>query len=275
MSSPVRDFWDDQARRHGTSDLATAPDHYYRALEINQIKSKLIDGEHVLDAGCGNGFSTLLFSKACPHSTFVGIDYSKQMILQANAALAKTTNRRVSFAVNDVLDLPDLGEFDTIISERCIINLHNFGEQKAAILQMAKALKPNGRIILVENTQEGLQSLNLLRTKFDLPEIKTRWHNYYIPQRELEQWLPLHFEIESVENIGNLYYLMSRVLYAKLAQIESKEPQYDHLINLIASQLPSLGKHYAYSPNFMYVLRLRSAIHPSVSGGPIAKSLSP
>ena len=30
-------FWDDQAREHGASDLATAPDHHYRTLEIKSI----------------------------------------------------------------------------------------------------------------------------------------------------------------------------------------------------------------------------------------------
>lgn len=256
-SADVRQFWDEQANEFGESDLATAPDHHYRLLEIDRIKSKLIDHQDVLDVGCGNGYSTLEFAKANPHSTFTGIDYSAPMIEHAKAA-AKAANSPVVFSEGDVRNLDQCQaikgkRFDTIISERCLINLKDWDEQQEAILGLRRLLKPTGRIILVENTQEGLANLNKLRAQFGLHEIKVRWHNFYIPQNELERFAVKNFRVETVENIGNLYYILSRVLYAKLAQIEGVEPKYDHIINQIAADLPSLPI-YQFSPNFIYVL---------------------
>jgi SAM-dependent methyltransferase len=162
---------------------------------------------------------------------------------------------RVRFKQSDVLDLGALEDhgFDVIVSERCIINLKDWEEQKAAILNMKWKLRPSGKLLLVENTQEGLAVLNSLRAQFGLHEIKTRWHNFYVPQKQLEEWLPEYFRIDSVENIGNLYYIMSRVLYASLARRSDEEPDYNHPINEIASQLPTLGS-YSFSPNFLYRL---------------------
>jgi len=258
----VKQFWDDQAEAFKDSDLATAPDHYYREMEINRILAHLSNGETILDVGCGNGYSTLHFAATLPSSRIVGVDYSEPMIRNANAALAKRTDlrTRTAFVVGNVLSLESdpvirKEKFDSVVSERCLINLQNWGEQRAALLQMRQVLKLGGRIILTENTQEGLASLNALRVQFDLPAIVVRWHNKYLPQQELEKFLSKHFTIETIENIGNLYYIISRVVYAKLAALKGKEPEYLHPINKIAAELPSLP-NYQYSPNFIYVLRL-------------------
>ena len=117
---------------------------------------------------------------------------------------------------------------------------------------MKKVLKKNGKIVLCENTQEGLDRLNELRNKQDLFSIKVRWHNYYMPEKKLLSFAKKHFKVEEVNNIGSLYYIISRVVYAKLSDLENKEPEYLHPINKIASQLPSIGN---YSPNFIFVLK--------------------
>jgi ubiquinone/menaquinone biosynthesis C-methylase UbiE len=259
MTDSVRKFWDDQAQTFKESDLATAPDHHYRTMEIERILGHLRDGQRILDVGCGNGYSTIRFAERLPGSTFVGVDYSAPMIDYANEALKKSgVGGRIRFMEGDVLDLSNVaGEFDAVVSERCIINLRDWTQQQRAILNMAAKLKPAGRLILTENTQEGLASLNALRAEFGLHPIAVRWHNFYLPQTELEEWLPRHFLVEAVENIGNLYYILSRVLYARLAKNEGQEPDYDHPINAIASKLPSLDR-YNYSPNFVYVLTPRS-----------------
>jgi len=259
----IKQFWNDQAGAFKESDLATAPDHYYRDMEIERILSHLKDGMSILDVGCGNGYSTLRFARALPASKIVGIDYSEPMIEHATAALAKSEfGGRVEFSVANVLSLisdPAIGnkKFDFIVSERCLINLRDWQEQRAAILQMKALLSPNGRIILTENMQEGLAKLNGLRESLGLPPILVRWHNYYMPQKTLEEFLPEHFLVDNVENIGNLYYIISRVVYAKLADLEGKQPEYQHPINRIAAQLPSLSD-CDYSPNYIYVLRSKA-----------------
>lgn len=260
MNGAVKTFWDEQAKEHGASDLATNPDQHYRTLEIARIMRLMNPDDHVLDVGCGNGFSTLAFAEANPSSTYLGVDYSEGMI--AAAATAQGTRRNVMFQVGDVRKLFEAlptghkfgPPYDTILSERCLINLASWDEQKRAILELKRLMKEDGRLILVENTKEGLANLNRLRKQFDLPEITVRWHNQYLPQEEFNTFAAQHFKIQEVENIGNLYYVISRVLYAKMARMEGKEPDYNHPINQLAAQLPSFPM-YRNSPNFLWVLR--------------------
>lgn len=259
MDDKVKEFWNAQAKQHGESDLATAPDHYYRRLEIARIIPHLTDRANILDVGCGNGYSTFEFAGAYPNSKFIGVDYSEPMIELAKDGVKQRSLRNLTFQTADVLNLPEFGtKFDIIVSERCIINLKNFDEQKKAILQMKRKLRPGGKLILVENTQEGLANLNKMRQAFGLQPISVRWHNYYLPQQEFLDFAKQHFKVLNVENIGNLYYLMSRVMYAKLCDMRGEPPDYNHPINAIASRMPSLPG-YGYSPNYLFVLRNQSS----------------
>ncbi len=260
MSDKVKEFWENMASEHNASELATAPDRHYRSLEIDRIAAKLCDKCTILDVGCGNGYSTLKFAEAFPNSEFLGVDYAAEMIKYANQARAKRGLKNASFVEGNVLKLGnavDGRKFDYVVSERCIINLGDWEQQKSAILGMKAVLKPGGQLVLVENTQEGLANLNGLRAQFGLHDIKIRWHNFYIPQRSLDALVADEFDLVSCENIGNLYYIISRVVYAKLAQMEGHEPRYEHPINEIASRLPSL-EQYNFSPNFMWVLKSKT-----------------
>lgn len=217
--------------------------------------------ETILDVGCGNGFSTLEISKKYPEAMITGIDFSEEMIREAQK---RTVVPNVEFFDGDVLSLSRnknlIGQkFDIVLSSRCLINLANWEEQKVAIMEMRKTLNPEGRMILVENVQDGLDNLNDLRGKFGLDPIQVRWHNKYLPQGEIMKFLTAirgHLlTSEYVENIGNLYYVASRVIYAKLCKDQGIEPDYNSPINKIASQLPTMGEFYACSPNFMFVLK--------------------
>lgn len=255
----IKKHWDEQADKHKGSDLATAPDHSYRELEISRIMPHITNNSQILDIGCGNGYSTLKFAAEYPGAHIIGVDFSENMIDQANENLKAHQNiKNVTFMVGDIRQLAHLKELrnkcDIIISERCLINLKSFAEQKSAMLQLKYTLNPGGKLILVENTIEGLDNLNKLRKQFGLEQIKTKWHNQYLPHLEFLKFARLHFQIQTVDNIGNLYYLLSRVVYAKMCAMEGKEPQYNHPINLIAGKLPSLPA-YAWSPNYLYVMR--------------------
>lgn len=246
-------FWDDQADEHGTSDEATAPDHYYRILEIEKIKGHL-RGQRVLDVGCGNGYSTLQFKEANPEWHFSGMDLSEKMIEQAKAADAES---KIAFFVGDVRTIEaNVIGYDCIVSERCLINLKDWQEQQKVLLNLKNCLAPGGRIILVENFMDGLKNLNQLRRSYELDEIEVRWHNRYLDAAEFYAFTEEHFNIKFAENIGNLYYIISRVVYAAIAALGGTEPAYNHPINQIAAGLPALG-NYNFSPNMLHVLEAK------------------
>lgn len=264
-STPL-EFWDAQAKEHGASDLATNPDQHYRKLEIESILRVMANmaNDHVLDVGCGNGHTTFEICSKFPHASVIGVDFSKEMIRQARLTVAANDGKfNVDFEEADVLALSRTkgimpGEFDVVISTRCLINLANWEEQKIGILEMRKMLAPGGRLILVENFQEGLDNLNSIRKALSLPEIKTRWHNQYLPMAKFKEFLNNGlFSLEYSENIGNFYYLASRVINAKIAQDQGREPDYNDPINKVASQMPTLGEYYAVSPNYLIILKNR------------------
>ncbi len=251
----IREFWDEQARKYGEDYLATVPDKIIRELEIENISKYLDSEKFILDIGCGNGFSTIIFAENF-NSLFYGVDYSKEMIKWANKSLKKKNEdikKRVSFTLGDVLELPfPQGKFDIVISERCLINLVSIESQLKAIENIWKVLKKNGKYIMCEDTQEGLKKINELRKKVDLYEITMRWHNLYLSEENIFNNITDKFSIEIVDNFGSLYYIASRIFNAKLAELENKEPDYLHPINIIAGKLPSTGD---YSPVKIFVLK--------------------
>jgi ubiquinone/menaquinone biosynthesis C-methylase UbiE len=266
VEGDVKAFWDQQAKLHGEGDKATAPDSHYRRLEIESVLRVIDQLKHdtILDVGCGNGFTTRAIAAKFPEAEVIGVDFSAEMIKQAKKA--PMTN--VDYIVGDILALSRCKEIfgsrhDVVLSSRCLINLANWEEQKVGILEMRKKLEPDGRLILVENTQDGLDNLNAIRGQVGLEPIKTRWHNRYLQQSELTKFFTdisgQLLTTEYAENIGNFYYLCSRVLYAKICKDQGVEPDYNNPINAIASQMPTLGEHYACSPNFMIVLKNEGA----------------
>jgi ubiquinone/menaquinone biosynthesis C-methylase UbiE len=259
----VKAFWDQQATLHKGSDLATNPDQHYRTLEIECILRAVgaLEPKAILDVGCGNGFTTKKISEQHPSASVIGVDFSHDMI---HEAVLHNAADNIEYTVGDVLSLSrtqDLvpGSYDVVVCTRVLINLANWEEMKVGILEMRKMLKPGGHLILVENVQDGLDNLNSLREHVGLPPIKPRWHNVYIPQPKLTKFLEeiktTLLDTEYVENIGNMYYIASRVIYAKLCQDQGVEPDYNNSINAIASKLPTMGAYYACSPNFLFVLR--------------------
>lgn len=257
----INQYWDEQAKAYKNSQFATNPDVNSRDLEIRSILAEIPSKSlSILDVGCGNGFSTIEFAKARPKARVLGVDFSKEMIKCANDALQsepESLRKRVRFQEGDVRILAKQLAgcvFDSVISERCLINLSGWDAQRDAILQLRALTKSQGRLLLAENTEEGLERLNSLRKMFDLPAISIRWHNQYLPEKKLISFLKRNFSVTSINNYANIYYIISRVVYASLSAREGREPRYDHPINEIASRLPSLGS-YHWSPCFLFVLK--------------------
>src|SRR5947209_3432687 len=119
MTELVKSFWSNEAVKHGSAPLATAPDNIYRKREIADVCEALAGAKRVLDVGCGNGYSTAAYAKALPSASFIGIDFSPEMI-----GMAKL-EPRCEYYVYDILSLtPEaFGAFDCVTSTRCLINL--------------------------------------------------------------------------------------------------------------------------------------------------------
>jgi len=234
----VYDFWNERAAlgpRAGTDDLIGAE------LERRAILSHLRPGMRVLDCGCGTGETAR--AAAALGCVVTGWDYSPAMIETAKAA----GNSGIEYAVHDVRDASrDGAPYDMIYTQRCLINLATWAEQRVAILHLLSLLRPGGEYLMCECIVEGLDGINDLRARFALPAIQQHWHNRYLMSYELST---LSHYVEdhciammwTVEHPLSTYALLSRVINAAIAAQEGKQPSYDALVNRLALDLPSIG----------------------------------
>jgi SAM-dependent methyltransferase len=102
---------------------------------------------HVLDVGCGNGLTTREAARLASAGSATGVDLSTRMLDQARRRAAADGLANVSFVQADV-QIADLGEahYDRVISRNGVMF---FGDPVAAFANLARALKPGGRMVLL------------------------------------------------------------------------------------------------------------------------------
>lgn len=226
-------------------------DYIAKLLEIEAIAKYVKDGMSVLDVGCGDGETILELLRRFPKlNTCCGIDASPTMIAAARARQYEpegvSIRSRVAFRVNDLTQPwpQDLYDYDLIYTERCLINLPDWETQKKAIGNIAKALKPGGLYVMLENSWDGLQFINDLREKLGLYRIEPPIHNRYLRDAEVDYYAKeagMGLVPEEVDDYSSTYYFLSRVINAALAAQEGREPAYDSPINKLALSLPPIS----------------------------------
>jgi SAM-dependent methyltransferase len=114
---------------------------------LDGVVDKLEQGITVADIGCGHGHSTVLMAEAFPHSVFRGFDVHDESIAEArdNAQTVGLDNR-VAFKVASAGDFPGRG-YGLICFFDC---LHDMGDPLRAAEHAARALAPDGTVLLVE-----------------------------------------------------------------------------------------------------------------------------
>lgn len=114
---------------------------------LNGMVPRLEAGAKVADVGCGVGFSTLLMAEAFPKSQFIGYDFHKPSIDEANAhAIAHGLEGRVRFETALAKDIAE-NNFDLITMFDC---LHDMGDPRGCAKHMRSLLKNDGSWMLVE-----------------------------------------------------------------------------------------------------------------------------
>lgn len=245
----IKTYWDEKAEQYITDPKATTNEYWLRELEIKEITRALKNIKRkrtILDVGCGDGYSTIKIWKNFSQSNIniIGTDYSQNMIRNAHLFLKKNkiNSSHIQFFVYDLLDLENFRKkFDVVISDRCLINLPSRAMQKRAIGQIAAVLNTKGFYIMVENFIEGHKNMNKLRKKLGLQPIPVRWHNLFFNENFLYNAVSRYFNIIAIKNIGSLFYLITKVVYSKLCQLEKKEVDYNHPIYSIAVELEEIA----------------------------------
>ena len=108
---------------------------------------RLQRGAKVADIGCGHGASTILMAQAFPRSHFLGVDYHAASIETARRRAAEQgVGGNIAFETKAATQF-DGSDFDLICFMDC---LHDLGDPVGALAVSRKALKPDGKVLLVE-----------------------------------------------------------------------------------------------------------------------------
>ena len=111
----------------------------------------LVQGDDVLDLGCGDGrYSFSLMGKGA--GSVIGLDVSEEMINLARKRNEVASNSKVTFVLGDAEDLP----YSSPLFNGCFSNfvLHYFKNLDEVFIGIANTLKTNGWLIATMNIAE-------------------------------------------------------------------------------------------------------------------------
>ena len=204
--------WNDRALTEGDDARVNIADTVQRDLELQFIFSQLPGDARVLEVGCGNGYVTRQLRERVRHVD--AFDYAENMVARGRANYGETNNRFFHASVLDP-DACEAGAYDAAVCVRVLINLRDRGEQATALGNIARWLKPGGRLILVEGFTDGFDALNELRRKCELPDLVPAAINFYSSIAELMPVVDRSFTVAEQFHTG-MFDFLTRVVYPRL-----------------------------------------------------------
>jgi len=121
--------------------------------------------DHVLDIGFGGGYSLLALAKTVPKGRVVGVDRSSDMVTAAAGLIReKKLQARVRVRRGDVAKLPFLAAtFDKVL---CVNTIYYWPDLGAAFGEIARVLKPGGRLAVAFRSAASLRLVTLAWSDF-------------------------------------------------------------------------------------------------------------
>jgi SAM-dependent methyltransferase len=129
-----------------------------------KLRDRLLDelalrgDEQVLDVGCGRGLMLLGAARRLPRGRAFGIDLWQTVDQSGNSpdatrknAAAEGVDSRIELYTGDAraMPFPD-GQFDCILSSWALHNIPDKRGRAAALGEIARVLKPGGRLLIVD-----------------------------------------------------------------------------------------------------------------------------
>lgn len=172
--------------------------------DIEILSQYALDGERVLDLGCGNG--RLLEILGEKPIEYFGLDTSEKLI-----EIAKKKYPQDRFEVGDILKLPYSDNFfNKVFAIRILHHIPSKAFRLRAIEEIKRVLKPGGILILtVWNVWGSKYKINLLRTiKYSFLKIVGRpgldFGDAFIPWWKMNEKLSRYFHFFTKSELKNL-----------------------------------------------------------------------
>jgi ubiquinone/menaquinone biosynthesis C-methylase UbiE len=264
-SSVILEHYRREAELHGVDASSTMRDQITRGREIASVERVLswlgernVSPRSLLDIGCGNAYLLEVLRRHFPQLELTGLEYTPEMCEVARQRGAKG----VAIVQGDVRTLPfETGQFDAVVTERCIINVMDVADQEASLREVARVLKRGGHFLCVEAFTDAFGNLNAARKELGLGPNVVPHHNVWFDKKWFLDTIDPHFEIVDLEaeedpslpapNFLSSHYFMSRVVYPLITKADVTYNT--HFVRFF-SYLPPLGN---YSPIQFYLLRRR------------------
>lgn len=198
-------------------------------------------GDRILDAGCGLGHDVLMLAERVgPDGEVIGIDYSSEMIQQAQESAGD--NPAVTFHTGSILDINyPADSFDASRADRV---LQHLDDPAAAIDELKRVTKPGGRIGLTDPSWDSLlldapgdepphRFLNLNDVDAVKPEVGRQLYRYVneaeLREIDIDPILFYSTNFEEVRELGRLELWLDRMKEADLVSDREIEDWLDRL----------------------------------------------
>ncbi len=147
--------------------------------------ARLNGGSRALDVACGPGIVVEALARAA--GEVVGCDITPAMVEKARQRCAAAGLANVRFMPGRAEDLPfDDASFDVVVSRSAV---HHFVDPVAALREMARVVKPGGRVVTVDVTSAETPADAALHNA--LETLRDPSHTRMLPKSELHRALAL------------------------------------------------------------------------------------
>jgi demethylmenaquinone methyltransferase/2-methoxy-6-polyprenyl-1,4-benzoquinol methylase len=152
-------MFDRVAGRYDALNSVMTAGLHHRWRERAADRAELRPGDAALDVCCGTGDMALaLATRVAPGGSVVGCDFSEPMLDLAREKAASRQVAGVRFEWADALALPyDAGRFDAVTVG---FGVRNLADLDRGLREMARVLRPGGRLVVLEITQPARPPLS-------------------------------------------------------------------------------------------------------------------
>jgi demethylmenaquinone methyltransferase/2-methoxy-6-polyprenyl-1,4-benzoquinol methylase len=151
FAGQVRGMFDRIAGVYDVMNTAMTAGLHHAWRERAADRAELAPGDVALDACCGTGdLAFALARRVEPDGRVIGSDFSERMLDLARTKAADRGSGTVRFEWGDVMDLSyDEASFDAVTVG---FGVRNLADLERGIRELARVLKPGGRLVILEIT---------------------------------------------------------------------------------------------------------------------------
>ncbi|KPK74338.1 MAG: hypothetical protein AMJ79_14415 [Phycisphaerae bacterium SM23_30] len=209
FSAAVAAYWEDPQTK-------SIIDRNLHELEMQAVCRYLQPLDRLIDLGCGDGAATVRYAEKVKEC--MGVERSEHLRKRAEENAGRSGRSNINIVAGDILaPAEDWGRYDAAVTQRLLINLVSREDQQQGICNIHRLLKPGGRYIMIENTNDGFGALNDMRAAAGLDPIGQHWHNRFFDYEELTAFMKGKFQLLHFQDFG-LYYFLTRVYVPMFAE---------------------------------------------------------